>query len=1239
MKYVSETKSKISYTTFCRLRPFWVLFPTESDRQTCVCKTCDNTQLMASALEKAGATDTNNLEDIIHDIACDVKNKECMYGECKGCQSMAFKKENYTEELQWFQWRIKTEKRSIKTDKGPVVKDVTFTVKESMTGTISDLADSFEEQIKRYKKHVYNIRAQYRYFRKAKEMLDESTVVVHVDFSENYVCKMATEVQGMHFGASKKQISLHTGVYYVGNIDKGKTFCTVSDNLQHGPAGIWAHMKPILKDIRVNHPQVSKIAVFSDGPTGQYRQKSNFYLFSTELQKLGFSHSSWNFFESGHGKGVPDAVGGALKRNADRKVKYGQDVSSAKVFVESMKDSDTDCRLVTEDQIIEEQIKLQKVSLKTIKGTMKLHQVITVSPGAVLYRDISCHCEEKTECPGHELKEFIFNEEPKKSLNNRKIQECAKTVKCESEYSEMPNGQEIDYKTCLKELKSCQSFKKLKEKCDDISRHLKGFEIDPESVDIIGYNLDEDDDAFEVLPEDIPDDRDLYPCQVKADGNCFPSCASVYAYGTIDRTAEMRVRIVTELVVNEESYLNDRNLKQGLNKEDEHKDLPKLYAQYSDMFVPGTSLNDVMIKRIFRKEILSVRVDKAFMGIWQMHALSNVLAVPIYTIYPELENKNVRKDLNRLILPGVKKPFTNPVYILWTSTRSDMTKANWLPNHFVPVLPLAYQNETCKKRMHANEKENENMREQETYKETMKQQEIYMEVGDENTKGQDTANETIEEQEIGKEYVDIQETENVKREQEIGKENNEKQEMGRESMEEEEIGIKNVEKQQETIRDNMSKLETGKENMGEQGTGNEKIGKQEPGNESEKQEKAVVNMEEEEAGLKNSDDEEETYENTGECEPEIENMENQKIGMENIEKQGTCDDNIGKQEPKKENIEKQEADEENMEAQLTGKDQIDAKETGEENMEEHETREVNTEKQETGNVNMEKYETRQKNMDEQETGEYNLDEWETGKNNIEEQETGEDNVEDWKIGTEKMEEQETGEDTEDERETGKECMDKQETGEDNMEEEETGTENMEQHESGKDVTEEQDTDEGNMEEQETDKGQMDMLRTEKENMEEQQTSKKNVEKNMCETMKENMEELETGKENTEEQDTGNVNIEEQDSDENMEQQDSWKNIPSPTLCVGKHVVVEYDNRPYPGFVEDAGEQDLYVSCMHQVGKRNRNCFFWPKKIKDKCWYDYDSILAIIPEPQKIEGTSSHFEIKDEIWQTVNSKEI
>ena len=114
---------------------------------------------------------------------------------------------------------------------------------------------------------------------------------MHIDFSENYVCKMQNEVLSAHFGASKKQISLHTGVYYVGHDGEANTFCTISESLLHGPAAMWAHLDTVLNLIQNKHPEIDTIHYFSDGPCTQYKQKANVFLFTHRVSK---GYDIWN---------------------------------------------------------------------------------------------------------------------------------------------------------------------------------------------------------------------------------------------------------------------------------------------------------------------------------------------------------------------------------------------------------------------------------------------------------------------------------------------------------------------------------------------------------------------------------------------------------------------------------------------------------------------------------------------------------------------------------------------------------------------------------------------------------------------------------------------------------------------------------------------------------------------------------------------------------------------------------
>lgn len=145
---------------------------------------------------------------------------------------------------------------------------------------------------------------------------------------------MSSEIQSMHFRASKKQLSLHTGVYYIGT-KKMQTFSTVSESLAHGPSAVW------------------------------------------------------NFFESGHGKGVPDAVGENLKRKADSKVKFARDITSAKTFVDAVTGGETIVDIVEEPEKEEIQKIIDQHFLKVIPGTVKLHHIITKTQGEIFFETLA----------------------------------------------------------------------------------------------------------------------------------------------------------------------------------------------------------------------------------------------------------------------------------------------------------------------------------------------------------------------------------------------------------------------------------------------------------------------------------------------------------------------------------------------------------------------------------------------------------------------------------------------------------------------------------------------------------------------------------------------------------------------------------------------------------------------------------------------------------------------------------
>ena len=188
----------------------------------------------------------------------------------------------------------------------------TMTVKEVQSTTVETLVNERQNDLERLCRHVFNINHQYKALIIVRDNLTAEEILLHIDFSENYSCKYSSEIQSTHFGSSKRQISIHTGVAYTR--DKTVSFATVSDCLKHGPAAIWAHLDPVLNHLRDMSPKPLKLIHFvSDGPTTQYRSKTKFFHFSKKIYEYG----TWNFWESGHGKGAPDGIGAVVKRQSD----------------------------------------------------------------------------------------------------------------------------------------------------------------------------------------------------------------------------------------------------------------------------------------------------------------------------------------------------------------------------------------------------------------------------------------------------------------------------------------------------------------------------------------------------------------------------------------------------------------------------------------------------------------------------------------------------------------------------------------------------------------------------------------------------------------------------------------------------------------------------------------------------------------------------------------------------------
>lgn len=177
------------------------------------------------------------------------------------------------------------------------------------------------------------------------------------------------------------------------------------------------------KIFKVKVSQNNHCSLFSDGPTTQYRQKKNFYLFSKKIYEYGFEKSTWSFFEASHGKGAADGIDGAIKRTLDQKVAHGVDIPSAKIAFEVLSASDTNVKLfyIPPDTIQLLDTEIVK-HLVPCPNTMQIHQLIANQNYIIKYREVSCFCSDKSgmcDCDNPKLHKLVKKSDESTTTNKK----------------------------------------------------------------------------------------------------------------------------------------------------------------------------------------------------------------------------------------------------------------------------------------------------------------------------------------------------------------------------------------------------------------------------------------------------------------------------------------------------------------------------------------------------------------------------------------------------------------------------------------------------------------------------------------------------------------------------------------------------------------------------------------------------------------------------------------------------
>ena len=279
---------------------------------------------------------------------------------------------------EWNQWKISDGRARIE-------------VKE---GTVSDCVEQLSDHLPQFLNHVYVKRRQSQTFKSFRENVGNNEVVIQIDFSENYTCREQDEIQAAHW--NNRQISIFTAVAWFkkecdSEIQK-QSFALISDYMAHDKYVVDSYIRTIFSELIEILPELKQVKIFSDGAASHFKQKFTLCHMTYLSEVFGFP-IEWHFFESYHGKGAVDAIGGHVKRLAWLAVKSGKTIQNSKEFVQvvSKKTQNIIIQEVFKTDIEDSKNFLEKrwTNISSIPRTQKVHFVRVLALNTIEYAELS----------------------------------------------------------------------------------------------------------------------------------------------------------------------------------------------------------------------------------------------------------------------------------------------------------------------------------------------------------------------------------------------------------------------------------------------------------------------------------------------------------------------------------------------------------------------------------------------------------------------------------------------------------------------------------------------------------------------------------------------------------------------------------------------------------------------------------------------------------------------------------
>ena len=403
----SNPNVKMGLSKFAAMRPQHIKLRSQVKYRGCLCEYCANMEHKITAINrvahrhnlKSPLTTVKSLSKI---TLCDKGDSqfhkiECIERRCSQCgvNKITERLQNlldaeHGDDLPWKKW-----------ERDPDSKKMILKAKNTNLVTI---IEDLEKDAEPYAQHLFSASWQASQYAAISKQVPEGCIVMVYDFAENYACRYQDEIQSVHWGHEAATLHPIVSNYQCPRCKEVMThsLVMVTDDNSHDFHAVNQFTVIALEHLK-KEVSFDKVIRFSDGAPNQYKSKGPFLDVSHAKSdyNVEFQHE---FFGSRHGKGPSDGESGVIKRMATDAVIGGTAIiRNAKEMFEFIRSKAT--RPVEEDPNNCSHFKRtafwvegssiarnRRQAKRTVEGTRLIHSVVSVQPGVIKTRNLSCFC-------------------------------------------------------------------------------------------------------------------------------------------------------------------------------------------------------------------------------------------------------------------------------------------------------------------------------------------------------------------------------------------------------------------------------------------------------------------------------------------------------------------------------------------------------------------------------------------------------------------------------------------------------------------------------------------------------------------------------------------------------------------------------------------------------------------------------------------------------------------------------